>query len=73
MYYYRHFETTSLYVAPIPDKDAMHDIELTLMPAFDATEVPDDVGNLTLEFACWCVLADLQMMPDEPWTNPQRV
>ena len=70
-YYYRHFETTALSVAPIPDKDQMHDIELTLMPAFSATEVPDDVGNLTIEFACWGVLADLQMMPDEPWTNPQ--
>ena len=70
-YYYRHFETTVLSVAPIPDKDQMHDIELTLMPAFSATDVPDDVGNLTIEFACWGVLADLQMMPDEPWTNPQ--
>ena len=70
-YYYRHFQTTALHVAPIPDKDQMYDIELTLMPAFDATSVPDDLANLTLEFACWGVLADLQMMPDEPWTNPQ--
>ena len=70
-YYYRYFETTALSVAPIPDKNVMHDIELTLMPSFAASEVPDEVGNLTLEFACWGVLADLQMMPDEPWTNPQ--
>lgn len=70
-YYYRHFETTTLTVAPIPDQSAMHDIELTLMPASDANSVPDDLANLTLEFACWGVLADLQMMLDEPWTNPQ--
>ena len=68
--FYRHYQTTEVSVAPTPDKDGMHDIELTLMPSLDAADVPDDIGQLTLEFACWGVLADLQMMMDEPWTNP---
>jgi len=49
----------------------LHTIEMTLMPAFDATEVSDYVASLTLEFASFGVLSHLQMMPDEPWTNPQ--
>ena len=70
--FFRHYERGEITVAPIPNQGVLHDIELTLMPALDATEIPEHLYGDTAEFAPWGVLAQLQMTEQEGWNNPQK-
>ena len=70
--FYRHFERGVITVAPKPSQNLLHDIEMTLMPAIDANEVPSSVYADTAEFAPWGVLSHLQMIEQEGWHNPQQ-
>ncbi len=69
--YFRHYERGTITVSPIPSKNVLHSAELTLMPTLSATEVPDSLYADTAEFAPWGVLAQLQMIEQEDWHNPQ--
>lgn len=70
--YFRHLLGNQITVAPEPKTGALYDIDMTLMPALDATTVDEGVYTATAEFAPWGVLAELQRIPDVSWSNPQQ-
>ncbi len=53
-----------------PDTSRLCQLEATLKPVIDATEIPEAIYAETADYAPWGVLADLQMMEDKSWTNP---
>ena len=59
-----------LTVFPIPNEAVELTVTTSLKPCPDCTDIPDPVYERVYEFLPWGVLAELQMIPGKPWSDP---
>lgn len=68
--YYSQRDNSSFFVAPIPDKADNFRVLYTLKPSSSASSIPDSVGKEHRETITQGAIYRLQMMPNQPFTNP---
>ena len=68
--YYSQRDNSSFFVAPIPSTADTLRVLYSLKPSSTSTSIPDFVGKEHRETIAQGALYRLQMMPDQPFTNP---
>ncbi|WP_211828671.1 hypothetical protein [Kistimonas asteriae] len=65
------FINDELQVYPTPATDVELTVACSLGPSFTCMELPKQVHRALYEFVPWGVMAELQMIPNQKWSEPK--